>query len=299
MQFKKITPDDKPRVLEISKNIWEGDDYIHEIFDKWVFDPFGMFEGLHDEEKLIAYARMTYITPTDVWLEGLRKDTKIEIKGIGTDFLNHFLGILATKHDIRSVRFSTYFENYPSIISSERAGFRKILTCSLKNFEMIHKAPDKNIAPELTKNISFADFMDYIEKSEYKKRSNGLLSKGWILYIPEVHFYADFYTGKKFIVYVRNNGILGALLYSKVHYSDSFWITFLEAINDDIRDQLFWEALRQAQRIGKKVLQILIPDSDILMQWARSRNFTSWQQEHDLFVYELPLPIHSIQHAKD
>jgi len=62
--------------LQISKDIWEGDDYIPEIFDKWIADPYGEFVGLFDENTLVAFGKMTYLTPTDVWLEGLKKRSR-------------------------------------------------------------------------------------------------------------------------------------------------------------------------------------------------------------------------------
>jgi len=288
MQIKKITPDDKPRVLDISRDIWGGEDYIHEVFDQWVSNPYGLFEGLFYEDRLIAYARMTYITPTDVWLEGLRKDTKSNFKGIGKIFLDHFLKILSNKKDITSVRFSTYFDNKASIKSSEKEGFQRILTCSLKNYELKDKGKHhkSNI---ITEDITFKDFVAYIERSDYLRLSNNLLTRGWIFYTPTISFYSKFYLQHNYFAYVEDRKISGLLLFSNVHYSDSFWISFLEAENEEIMDALFSAAVMQALRNHKSVIQILIPDEPILKGWMNKNKFTSWDQENDVILSELPL----------
>ena len=72
MKMIKITTEHKERVLQISKNISEGDDYIQEIFNDWVADAYGEFVGFFVENKIVAFSKMTYLTPTDVRLEGLR-----------------------------------------------------------------------------------------------------------------------------------------------------------------------------------------------------------------------------------
>jgi len=48
LKIRKITLKDKPRMLEIVKNIWEGNDYMPLVFDSWVKDKKGEFAGAID-----------------------------------------------------------------------------------------------------------------------------------------------------------------------------------------------------------------------------------------------------------
>ena len=288
MKLRKITPEHKERVLQISKDIWEGDDYVPEIFDEWVADPYGEFVGLFEEDKLIAFGKMTYLTPTDVWLEGLRKDQGIKIKGVGKLFTEYYLNILAQRHDLTSVRFSTYFENYGSIIPAEREGFKITLTCSLKNLELDRKKQLK-INRNITNEISYEKFKSYILSSSYLEKCKTLLSKGWVIYNATELLLAEFYTKKRFGAWVEDGIIKGLILFCNVYYSDSFWISFVEAGNDLIRDSLLTSAKKAAQERQKNVLQLLVPEDNILLNWVERKGFTSWDRNNDFIVFELPV----------
>ncbi len=290
MEIKKITPEHKERALQISKDIWEGDDYIPQIFDEWVADPYGKFAGLFDEDTLIAFGKMTYLTPTDVWLEGLRKDQNSEVKGIAKYFTEYYLKILSQRKDLTSVRFATYFENYGSIIPAERAGFERVLTCSLKN-RVIDKKEKIEVHQNITNDISYKDFQDYIITSSYLKKCKNLLSKGWVLYDTTEQLLAGFYTKKQFGALVENGIIKGLILFSDIYYTDTFWISFLEAENSLIRDSLLKFGKKTAQDRNKSEIQIIIPDDKELLTWVEESGFTSWERNKDFLVFDLPLEV--------
>jgi len=288
MKLRKITPEHKERVLQISKDIWEGDDYVPEIFDNWIADPYGEFVGLFVENQLIAFGKMTYLTPTDVWLEGLRKDQSAEIKGVGKIFTEYYLNLLSQRHDLTSVRFATYFENYGSIIPAERAGFRRILTCSLKNLELDRKE-QLEINRNITNEISYEKFKSYIFSSSYLEKCKTLSSKGWVIYNATELLLAEFYTKKRFGAWVEDGIIKGLILFCNVYYSDSFWISFIEAENDLVRDSLLMSAKKAAQKRQKNVLQLLVPEDNVLMDWVEKTGFASWERNNDFIVFELPV----------
>jgi len=290
MKLRKITPEHKERVLQISKDIWEGDDYIPEIFDNWVSDPYGEFVGLFVENQLIAFGKMTYLTPTDVWLEGLRKDQSVEIKGVGKIFTEYYLNILSQRKDLTSVRFATYFANHASITSAQRAGFRGILTCSLKNLE-IHDNEQIEIHQNITNEITYHEFKNYILSSSYLKKCKNLLSKGWVIYDAAEQYFAEFYSKKQLGAWVENGILKGLILLCNVYYSDSFWISFIEAENDLIRDSLLMSVKKAAQERQKNVIQLIVPEDNDLMDWVDRIGFTSWDRNNDFVVFELPLEL--------
>ena len=39
--LRKATASDKPRIVEISSQIWEGEDYVPDVLDDWLADPSG------------------------------------------------------------------------------------------------------------------------------------------------------------------------------------------------------------------------------------------------------------------
>lgn len=288
MEMKKITPAHKERIIQISKEIWEGNDYIPEIFDTWVSDPFGEFVGLFKDSELIAFGKMTYLTPTDVWLEGLRKDQHADVKGVSKFFTEYYMDFLSQRHDLTSVRFATYFENYGSIIPAERCGFQRKLTCSLKNLE-IDRSEKVDIPENITNDITYNEFKEYVLLSKYLEKCKGLLSKGWVVYDMIEQLLSEFYTKRQFSVWKENGKIGGIIIFCNIYYSHSFWISLLEAENKLILDSLLDVTKNTALDQQKSMVQILIPDDNELLKWAKGRNFRSWDRNNDFIIFDLPL----------
>ena len=106
--IREIKLSDKKEVLRISSQIWEGDDYVNNVFDEWVTGDDGLFTGYWENEKLIGFGRMRFLTPTDIWLEALRKDPQTNLRGVGNKIAKYYMEQLKGKK-INSIRFSTYF----------------------------------------------------------------------------------------------------------------------------------------------------------------------------------------------
>ena len=97
LKIRRLTLDDKSEVVEITKNIWDGDDYIPRVFDKWVQDKDGEFVAAVDNHgKIIGFEKLTMVTQHDAWIEGLRKDLSSKVKGVGVFLTNYFLDKLSS-----------------------------------------------------------------------------------------------------------------------------------------------------------------------------------------------------------
>ncbi|MDO9578509.1 MAG: GNAT family N-acetyltransferase [Candidatus Cloacimonadales bacterium] len=281
--IRKIKPSDKPRVLEICSQIWEGDDYLPLVFDEWVEDN-GVFAGLWENDILVGFGKLTYLTPTDVWLEGLRKDEKSGAKNVGEKLSKFYLDYLRGKK-IDSVRFSTYFGNAASIKLNEKMGFRKILIQSLKT-KIIEKHVGE-ISANLSQEIEYSQLKDYIEKSQYLKASKSNIYKGWVVHQYSDKLLREYYNKKNFVVWLENDCIQGCALWSDVHYNDVFWISLLEADNERIFQELLNYFFHLNNNSGKKEIEILVP-TKLLLDFCNKNGFTSWEQENDFYLYELP-----------
>ena len=167
MKLKPITKRDKAKVLEISSQIWGGDDYIHLVFDDWISDKIGEFTGVWENEFLIGFGKLTFITATDVWLEGLRKNPQTNVKGVGEALTKYFLQKLKRNKNISSIRFSTYFGNIPSIRINEKLGFVKIGTFSLKYLKVSDKV--KSIPEKSKFKANLDSILKFIQKKIRRK----------------------------------------------------------------------------------------------------------------------------------
>ena len=288
MIIKPITPGNKLRVLEIASKIWEGDDYIDQVFDRWIKDKTGKFIGLWQDGILIAFGKMTYLSPTDVWLEGLRKDHDLNIKGVGKIIAKYYFKELRKKKNIKSIRFSTYFDNKPSIKLNTKLGFRKVLTLSLKYLELKKEKTFKKPG-NLTCDFKFEQIKTFIEKSKYLNKSRKLLSKGWVVYHYNQELLKELYKNKKVVVWTENNSIKGALIYNFVDYNKVLWISLLEADDEFISNELLNFAKYIAVENQKKEIQILLPQIPELKNFCYNAGFKSWERDNDFLLYEFPI----------
>ncbi len=72
MRYKRLTKDDYDDILDISKDIWDGNDYLPKVFYKWVEDKDGYFVGVEVDDKIVAVGKYTILKDGQGWLEGLR-----------------------------------------------------------------------------------------------------------------------------------------------------------------------------------------------------------------------------------
>lgn len=56
--------------------IWDGSDYLPEVFYKWVDDSNGAFIYAFDNNRLVSFCNYSVLTDNQGWLEGLRRFSK-------------------------------------------------------------------------------------------------------------------------------------------------------------------------------------------------------------------------------
>ncbi|MCD4797080.1 MAG: GNAT family N-acetyltransferase [Candidatus Cloacimonetes bacterium] len=287
--IRKIKAEDKTDVLKISSKIWEGDDYIPQIFDEWVKDPHSIFAGLWVDKKLIGFGKLTFLSPTDIWLEGLRKDPQTKIKGVGKQLTAYYFDFLKGKN-ISSIRFSTYFDNIASIRFNEKTGFKRVLTLSLKVLK-IGNSKKKPLPDNISAPVDFIQLREYLKNSSYLNLCNNFIGKGWVVHSCSEQLLQQFVNENKVIVWQENGKIKGAGIYSEVFYKDEFWISLLEAENEEIFTGIKDHFINIALEKKKKYLNILVPKNNNLLKFCNKTGFESWEQENDFFLYELPKDI--------
>lgn len=287
--IRKIKLTDKKDVLKISSQIWEGDDYVANVFDKWVKTEDGLFAGYWENDKLIGFGRMQYLSPVDVWLEALRKDPKTELSGVGYKIAKFYMQQLHGKH-IRSVRFSTYFGNTASIKLNENLGFRKVLTLSLKELD-ISKHDEKIISENITQTVDTTKLYHFLLNSEYLKATMNFIGKGWVVHEFSKAILEDCISKKQFAVFKENDQVKGAVLFSEVAYKNTFWISLFEAETDAMFNEMLDFAVNKALQKKCTNIQILVPDDKELISRIDSSGFISWERDNDFLVYDLPKEI--------
>lgn len=295
--FRPMTPADKPAMLDVSSRIWDGDDYIPLVFDAWVGDPLGEFAAVTLDGKLVGCGKLTFLTPTDAWLEGLRKDPLVKEGGLAEAVARHFLSLLAARRDLTSIRFSTSVENLASITVNERMGFRRVLALSCKSLEAGRRAGAGPGAGTRTSRPTFhgvsvlldeQQVFRSVERSAWFEQTKGLVVQGWKA-LP----YRRELLRRRFIEsgccrgVLRGGEVLGlaisALERGRVR------LVCLEALDDEIADNLFDDIAGRFGGLRDVDLEWMIPPLAQPRRLCERWGLASWEQEGDFLVYEFPL----------
>ncbi|MBL4938472.1 GNAT family N-acetyltransferase [Clostridium sp. YIM B02515] len=210
IELRRITPEDYDDIVDISKSIWEGSDYLPKLFHKWVNDE-GYFLGAVDTEKnkVIGVGKFSILHDNAGWLEGLR--THVDYRGrkiarllseklieISKDYLQ--------EGKINKIGFATYIDSIESITLMQKLGFKLE-----KKLYLINKEYDN-----LDSNLSLCDFKVESWKLTYEEFTNlnyiekrdGLLDLAFVFQKPTLELYDELIENESFIIINGYKGII-------------------------------------------------------------------------------------------
>jgi GNAT superfamily N-acetyltransferase len=126
--LRPVRPADRDRVLEITRDVWEGRDYLPEVFDAWASDPGGTFQAAEVEGEVVGVQRLRPIAPGVALYEGLRVASTHRRRGIARSMLRQALE-QARSLSLRQVRLYTDNEAASRLFASE--GFQLVTVCGV------------------------------------------------------------------------------------------------------------------------------------------------------------------------
>jgi N-acetylglutamate synthase-like GNAT family acetyltransferase len=125
--IRKLRDSDRKDVLEISKHIWEGHDYLPSVFNQWLKDSKSHFCGVEIDGQVVAVGNLRLIENRSVgWMEGLRVHPNYRGIGLANLIQHQFLG-MAKKLHLQKLRYITGSENLASLKLAESTGFSDVL----------------------------------------------------------------------------------------------------------------------------------------------------------------------------
>ncbi|MBN2364353.1 GNAT family N-acetyltransferase [candidate division WOR-3 bacterium] len=169
--LRECTIDDLPFITDISKNTWDGHDFLEDVFSDWIED--GNFWALESERRVIGTVKISVYPCKTAWLEGLRVHKDYQSKGWGRilyDFTAKKAAELQSNGTVTTAEFATYYLNEESLSLSTRDGFRLE-----ESFTSFSAETDKfePCAEEEIKQVN--DFKLFVEKCGYQKH----IPLGW------------------------------------------------------------------------------------------------------------------------
>lgn len=191
IEYRKLTHEDYSDVFDICKDIWDGTDYLPELFHKWVDDK-GLFLGAVDTDtnKVIGTDKYSVLYDGTGWLEGLRTHKDYRGKGIGKELglrvFKQALSDLEDKH-IKKIAFSTHISAVESIGMMKQLGFKveQEYIFVQKEYTSAESTLSINDFSVESWSPSYADFKEL----DYLRRRNNVLPFAFYFQepTPELH----------------------------------------------------------------------------------------------------------------
>ncbi len=122
LTIRPVRPADRERVVELTRDVWEGHDYIPDVFDDWVSDAGAAFQAAELDGVVVGLQRLRPFAAGLVWYEGLRVASTHRRRGIARAMLTSAIDE-ARQQGFREMRLAT--RERPAIDLFESAGFRQ------------------------------------------------------------------------------------------------------------------------------------------------------------------------------
>jgi len=181
MHIRRATPEDRGRILEISAQIWEGEDYIHWVIDDWYGSADGEFVVAEIDGLVVAFSFRSWLFPGYAWLQGIRTDPACQGRGVGRAITEHFLQE-ARKEGADRIGLSTYVDNEASIHIIESYGFE--LQASYIYAETLNEQPLESLSfPTVRMEEIKADEAGaFLRSSSFFETCSGRIPWIWKMY---------------------------------------------------------------------------------------------------------------------
>ncbi len=290
IHVRKATPEDRTRILEISAQMWDGEDYVPELLDGWFADSEGELAVATLDDHVIAFAHRTWLCPRIAWFEGIRTDPAWQKRGAGKA-LTEYLIRAARNDGATHIDLSTYIENEASIHIIESYGFALVGTfCYLeRDAELAPPEPGNESAS--IRPISEQETVEFVRHSEFLALARQRFPRGW-RFFPFDHDPCEAIARLECRLGFWEEDELQAVLCirHKPANGGASTINFLDGEPPAMR-ALLNHAL---QLYAGKSMEFMVPTHlgrhAAALDLLREVGFTSWSKiEPDVFAYEMVL----------
>lgn len=106
LHIRAARADDRPGIMQVVKTIWNGEDYIPEVWDEWLADCDGALLVGEAGGRPVALAKISALGSGEDWFHGLRVDPAWRGHGFGRAMLRRCIA-LARSRGARTLRYLT------------------------------------------------------------------------------------------------------------------------------------------------------------------------------------------------
>ncbi|OGO28153.1 MAG: hypothetical protein A2136_08070 [Chloroflexi bacterium RBG_16_54_11] len=173
---------DTPEVMELCSHIWEGGDYVPQVWQDWLADPEGLLGIAEMGGHVVGIFKLTRFQVDEWYMEGLRVHPDVQGRGIAAHIHEY---VLETWRRMGNslIRLTTGSYNVKVHQMCERSGFMRVA-------EFIpYRAP---VLMEESENFTRLEpgeasrAMEFVLPSPAHALSWGLINLGWVFANPQL-----------------------------------------------------------------------------------------------------------------
>jgi GNAT superfamily N-acetyltransferase len=83
--------EDTAAIQELTRTIWEGHDYVPQVWAEWLADPYGVLAVAELDGRAAGCGKLSRLSAGEWWLEGLRVDPALEGRGVASRLFEFLL----------------------------------------------------------------------------------------------------------------------------------------------------------------------------------------------------------------
>ena len=177
---------DTAAMLELTSHIWEGNDYIPQVWHEWLADPEGFLAVAEYAGRLAGIAMLEYQGPGEWYFAGLRVHPDFEGRGIASQLHDYLLDVWQRSHRQGVIRLTTHRPKVKHLC--ERTGFTMVCEYTIFSAPALHE-PVGAFTPITRDQV--AALMAIVERSPVFEWQGRMYSHDWSWSAPRSELVAQ------------------------------------------------------------------------------------------------------------
>jgi GNAT superfamily N-acetyltransferase len=294
--FRRARAADETAVRALSALIWGGDDYAGDSFHEWLADEQGQFTVVYDGETLVAFGKLSCLSPGEWWLEGLRVHPDHQGRGLAR-LLHDYALELADGMGSGTLRFSTASTTPATHRLAQTTGFTRT---QVRLWAGVEREEGKPADPPDPDRVSFLrafddeveavrSYLELYDQGQFEQWG-GLLEHDWKLWLilPRLE---QLLAEERVFWWLDNGGPLGLVIRTQSERSAS--LSYFQAAPADwshlLSDARRWLLATVTVATGAAEIRTKPPKSATMQAALLAAGWTV-DEEFELWGYERPLP---------
>ncbi len=200
-------PMDTPGMLDLTSQIWDGEDYVPGTWQDWLSDPDGMLAVAESAGVVAGFGKLTQLSPDDWWMEGLRVHPNFQGQRIASR-LHRYLLEIWNEIGSGSIRFATVASREPVIHLAQVNGFRQVGEYSTFRASGIETSQQNHDLFSQIDISAVPAIVDWLQSSNDEVLAFGLMDLGWQFAPPREEYLEIFAAENQLWRWRENEGVI-------------------------------------------------------------------------------------------